>query len=175
MTCVEQLRQQGKQICILSGDHPQTVAAIADQLGIDNHDAAQLPQDKLEAISLYQGQGLKVAFIGDGLNDAPALAQADVGIAIGSGTDIAVETADVVLSGSDLSKIPQALAISGQSMRNIRQNLFWAFAYNAALIPLAAGLLYPVAGVLLSPMLAALAMAASSLCVVGNALRLRRI
>ena len=171
---VEALQNAGKSVRILSGDHHEQVASIAAALNLPPQQAGQLPQDKLQAIAALQEAGHKVAFVGDGMNDAPALAQADVGIAIGSGTAIAVESADIVLRGSDLRRVPETIVLSRRCMRNIRQNLFWAFAYNIALIPIAAGLLYPLWGILLSPMLAALAMTASSLCVVGNALRLKR-
>ena len=174
-SCVQSLRAEGKEILILSGDHAQTVTALADELGIDEHKAGQLPGDKIEAIRKLQANGRKVAFVGDGMNDAPALAQADVGIAIGSGTDIAVESADLIVSTDDLRRIPFAFDVAKRCMNNIRQNLFWAFAYNSALIPIAAGVFYPLTGLTLSPMLAAFAMAASSVCVVCNALRLLRL
>ena len=137
--------------------------------------AGVLPEGKVEAITRLQAEYGMLAFVGDGINDAPALARADVGIAVGSGTDIAIESADVVLMTRDLKAVAGAVSLSRATLANIRQNLFWAFAYNAALIPVAAGLLYPVNGALLSPMLAAGAMALSSVFVVGNALRLRRV
>ncbi len=165
----------GLKVAMISGDHRHTAEAVAAELGIDEVVAEVLPDGKVEALARLREHHGAVAFVGDGINDAPALAAADVGVAIGSGTDIAIESAEVVLMGSDLNKVPEALALSRATLRNIRQNLFWAFAYNSALIPVAAGALYPAFGLLLSPMLAAAAMAASSLFVVGNALRLKRV
>jgi heavy metal translocating P-type ATPase len=167
------LHEQGIKVAMITGDGRATAAAVARRLGIDEVVAEVLPDGKVEAIRRLQAQG-PVAFVGDGINDAPALALADVGIAIGTGTDVAIESADVVLMGSSLSGVAHAFAISRATMRNIRQNLFWAFGYNAALIPVAAGILYPVNGTLLSPILAAGAMALSSVFVLSNALRLRR-
>ena len=168
------LHALGLRTVVLSGDTARTAKAVAGELGIDEVIAELMPEDKVAALKRLRTGGRRVAFVGDGINDAPALAEADVGIAIGSGTDIAIESADVVLMSGDLRNVPNAIALSRATMRNIRQNLFWAFAYNTALIPVAAGVLYPAFGVLLSPMLAAAAMAFSSVFVVGNALRLRR-
>jgi Cu+-exporting ATPase len=167
------LRALGVRIAMVTGDNRRTAEAIARQLGIDEIHAELPPEGKV-AVMRQLGSGAKVAFVGDGINDAPALAAADVGVAIGTGTDIAVESADVVLMSGDLEAVVNAVALSRAVMRNIRQNLFWAFAYNVALIPIAAGLLYPVNGTLLSPVLSAGAMALSSVFVVTNALRLRR-
>jgi heavy metal translocating P-type ATPase len=171
---IRALHALGLHVAVLSGDNRRTAEAIAAELGIDEVMAELMPADKVAAIGRLRAGGRRVAFVGDGINDAPALAAADVGVAIGTGTDIAIESADVVLMSGDLRNVPNAIALSRATMRNIRQNLFWAFAYNTALIPVAAGVLYPAFGVLLSPMLAAMAMAFSSVFVVGNALRLRR-
>ena len=171
---VRALHGLGLKVAMITGDNSRTARAIARQLGIDDVIAEVLPDGKVDAIRRLQAGGRKVAFVGDGINDAPALSQADIGLAVGTGTDIAIESADVVLMSGDLAAVPQAIAIGKATIRNIRQNLFWAFAYNASLIPVAAGLLYPLNGMLLSPVLAAGAMALSSVFVLANALRLRR-
>ena len=163
----------GLKVAMITGDNRGTAAAIAASLGIDHVVAEVLPEGKVTALNSLRQGGAKVAFVGDGINDAPALASADVGIAIGTGTDVAIESADVVLMSGDLRGVVNAFRISQRSMANIRQNLFWAFGYNVVLIPVAAGVLYPLNGTLLSPMLAAGAMALSSLFVLTNALRLR--
>jgi len=168
------LHEMGLSVAMITGDNRRTAQAIARQAGIDEVIAEVMPDGKVEAVQRLRRDGRKVAFVGDGINDAPALAEADVGIAIGSGTDVAIESADVVLMSGDLAGVPRAIALSRATLRNIKQNLFWAFAYNTALIPVAAGVFYPVAGILLSPVFAAVAMAMSSLFVLGNALRLRR-
>lgn len=168
------LHALGLKIVMITGDNQKTAEAIAEQLHIDEVVAEVLPAGKVETLQQLKSRYGSLAFIGDGINDAPALAAADIGIAIGTGTDIAIEAADVVLMSGKLDGVPNAIALSKATMRNIRQNLFWAFAYNTALIPIAAGVLYPVNGVLLSPALAAGAMAISSLFVLGNALRLRK-
>ncbi|MDQ2075799.1 heavy metal translocating P-type ATPase [Marinimicrobium sp. ABcell2] len=170
---VAALHAEGKRVVMLTGDNRHTAEAIAKQIGIDDVVAELKPGDKKSAIQQLQIKQ-RVAFVGDGINDAPALAQADVGIAIGTGTDIAIEAAEIVLMSGDLRNVPTALALSRATMNNIKQNLFWAFGYNTLLIPVAAGVLYPALGLLLSPMFAAAAMAASSVCVLGNALRLKR-
>ncbi|MEP0546356.1 MAG: heavy metal translocating P-type ATPase [Rhodothermales bacterium] len=175
---VGSLHARGIRVAMITGDNRTTAAAVARRLGIDDVLAEVLPGEKAEAVRRLQHAGgsrpVRVAFVGDGINDAPALATADVGIAIGTGTDVAVEAADVVLMAGHLGGIPRALAVSRATLRNVKQNLFWAFAYNAALIPVAAGALYPAFGLLLSPVLAAAAMGLSSVFVLTNALRLRR-
>jgi Cu+-exporting ATPase len=158
---------------MLTGDNWTTARAVARQLGIDQVEAEVLPEQKSEIVRRYKEQGAVVAMAGDGVNDAPALAAADVGIAMGTGTDVAIESAGVTLLKGDLNGIVRARRLSRAVMRNIRQNLFFAFIYNAAGVPIAAGVLYPVFGILLSPIIAAAAMALSSVSVIGNAIRLR--
>ena len=167
------LRRMGRRVVLLTGDNQRTANAIARQIGVDQVIAQVLPQDKAKCVAQFQQQGQRVAMVGDGVNDAPALAQADVGLAIGAGTDIAIESADVVLMKSSLLDIPAAMDLSRAVLRNIKQNLFWAFFYNSIGIPVAAGVLYPALHLTLNPMLAAAAMSLSSVCVVSNALRLR--
>ena len=169
------LRDAGLRILMATGDNARTAKAVADRLGIAEFRADVLPEDKVNIVREHQGQGQKVAMAGDGVNDAPALAQADVGIAMGTGADVAIESAGFTLVKGDLQGIVRARHLSTATMRNIRQNLFFAFIYNAAGVPIAAGVLYPVFGILLSPILAAAAMSLSSLSVVGNALRLKRV
>ena len=171
---IDALHRAGLSVAMIIGDNRQTAEAIARRLGIDEVLAEVLPADKAQAVRDLQGEGRQVAFVGDGINDAPALAQADVGVAIGTGTDVAIEAADVVLMRGDLTALVDARALSAATLRNVKQNLFWAFAYNIVLIPVAAGVLYPALGVLLSPVLGAAAMGLSSVFVLTNALRLRR-
>ena len=171
---IKALHQLGLTVAMITGDNARTAQAIARQLGIDEVVAEVLPEGKVAAVQRLKTTYGCIAFIGDGINDAPALAAADVGLAVGTGTDIAMESADVVLMSGSLQAVPNAIALSKATITNIRQNLFWAFAYNTALIPLAAGALYPALGLLLSPVFAAGAMAMSSVFVLGNALRLRR-
>ncbi len=170
---IKALHALGLRVAMITGDNAATAAAIAKQLGIDEIAAEVLPDGKVAALKKFRANGAKVAFVGDGINDAPALAEADVGLAIGTGTDVAIEAADVVLMSGDLLGVVDAIALSKATIRNIKQNLFWAFAYNALLIPVAAGILYPLNGMLLSPIFAAAAMALSSIFVLGNALRLK--
>jgi Cu+-exporting ATPase len=160
---------------MLTGDNEATARAVAGQLGITEVIAGVLPDAKADVIARLQREGRTVAMAGDGINDAPALARATVGIAMGTGTDVAIESAGVTLVRGELDGIVRARRLSRQTMTNIRQNLFFAFAYNAAGVPIAAGVLYPVFGVLMSPMIAAAAMSFSSVSVISNALRLRRV
>ena len=160
---------------MLTGDNRTTAQAVGRKLGIDEVEAEVLPDQKSAVVARLKGEGRVVAMAGDGVNDAPALAAADVGIAMGSGTDVAIESAGVTLLKGDLNGIVRARRLSEATMSNIRQNLFFAFIYNAAGIPIAAGLLYPIFGILLSPIIAAAAMALSSVSVVSNALRLNRV
>ncbi|MDO4294203.1 MAG: heavy metal translocating P-type ATPase [Eubacteriales bacterium] len=170
---IARMRSMGMDVIMLTGDNERTAQAIRRQVGVETVIADVLPQDKERKIRELQEQGRRVAMVGDGINDAPALARADVGIAIGAGTDVAIESADIVLMRSDLMDVPSAVSLSRAVMRNIRQNLFWAFFYNAIGIPVAAGVLYPAFHILLNPMIGAAAMSFSSVSVVSNALRLR--
>jgi Cu+-exporting ATPase len=171
---LEELRQDGLHLVMLTGDSRRTAEAVARQLGIEEVVAEVLPEDKARRIEVLQEEGRKVAMAGDGINDSPALARAEVGIAMGTGTDVAIESAGVTLIKGDLDGIVRARRLSEATMRNIRQNLFFAFIYNGVGVPVAAGVLYPFFGVLLSPIIAAAAMSLSSVSVIGNALRLRR-
>jgi Cu+-exporting ATPase len=171
---VERLRRLGLDVVLLTGDTRATGVAVGRAVGIDTVVAEVLPDGKVAEIRRLQSNGHIVAMVGDGVNDAPALAQADLGIAVGGGSDIAVDAGDVTLVRPDLRGAPRAIELSRSTMRTIRQNLFWAFAYNVVGIPVAAGILYPAFGLLLSPVLASAAMALSSVSVVTNSLRLRR-
>jgi len=171
---VRTLHELGLRIIMLTGDNEKTAKTVAEELGIDLFCAGVRPEDKHEQIKSLRAEGRKVAMAGDGINDAPALAEADVGIAMGTGTDVAIESAGVTLVKGDLRGIVKAIQLSRRTMRNIRQNLFFALIYNALGVPIAAGILYPISHhLLLNPMIAAAAMSFSSVTVVGNALRLR--
>jgi Cu+-exporting ATPase len=172
---VKILRKEGLRLVMLSGDNYTTAEAVAQRLGIDEVHAEVVPAQKAEIVKRLQAEGHRVAMAGDGVNDAPALAQADVGIAMGTGTDVAIESAGVTLVKGDLRALGRARRLSQATMRNIRQNLFFAFVYNALGVPIAAGVLYPFFGLLLSPMIASAAMTFSSVSVIANALRLRRV
>lgn len=172
---IQTLRKEGVKVVMFTGDNAATAAAVSKTLGIDDYRAQMLPQDKMNEIVKFQQQGLKVAMAGDGINDAPALARADIGIAMGTGTDVAIESAGITLVKGDLNGIVKARKLSNKVMKNIRENLFFALAYNVLGIPIAAGVLYPFFGILLSPMIAALAMSFSSVSVISNSLRLRNL
>lgn len=171
---VKALRELGCRVAMITGDAPRAAEVVADRLGIDEVSAGILPDKKADAVQRYRLEGWRVAFAGDGINDAPALARADVGVAMGTGSDIAIESGDVILMSGDPRGLVNARALAHSTLRNIKQNLFWAFAYNVALIPVAAGALYPLTGHLLSPVFAAAAMSLSSVFVLSNALRLKR-
>ena len=171
---IEELKKMGLKTVLLTGDNPKTAEALAQRAGIEKVFSSLLPSEKLEIIRTFQRQLMSVAMVGDGINDAPALAQADVGLALSTGTDVALETADITLLGGDLSRVVKALRLSRQTIRTIKQNLFWAFFYNLVALPIAAGVLYPFFHLQLNPMLASLAMAFSSVSVVTNSLRLKR-
>ena len=175
LEAIKQLHELGIKIVMLTGDSHTTAQAVANALSIDEVVAEVLPNEKAEIVKRLQSEGSKVAMAGDGINDAPALAQAEVGIAMGSGTDVAMQSAGVTLVKGDLRGIVRAIRLSQATMRNIKQNLFFAFVYNSIGVPIAAGALYPFFGILLSPMIAAAAMSFSSVSVIGNALRLRRM
>lgn len=172
-SAIKTLQDQGLEVIMLTGDNKNTAKAVADKLGLDGYEADLLPANKYEKVKALQQQGKKVAMAGDGINDAPALAQADVGIAMGTGTDVAIESASLTLVKGELDGIVRARKLSTDVMRNIKQNLFFAFIYNTLGVPIAAGILFPFFGLLLSPMLAAAAMSLSSVSVIGNSLRLR--
>lgn len=172
---VSALKVLGVEIVMLTGDNAVSAGNVARKVGIDRVEAGMLPADKAIFIKRLQGEGHRVAMVGDGINDSAALAQADLSVAMGKGSDVAIDTAMVTVVSSDLTKLPQMIALSRRTVKVIRQNLFWAFFYNVLAVPVAAGVLYPVNGFLLNPMVAAACMALSSVCVVTNSLRLRRL
>jgi len=170
---IQSLKELGIEVYMLTGDNEKTAAAVSVQVGIQHYRGQTLPNDKAEFVKKLQAEGKVVAMVGDGINDSQALAQADVSIAMGKGSDIAMDVAKMTILSSDLLKLPQAIALSGKTVRTIRQNLFWAFVYNIIGIPIAAGVLFPFTGFLLNPMIAGAAMALSSVSVVSNSLRLK--
>jgi Cu+-exporting ATPase len=172
-SAIDRLKRMGLQVALLTGDAPATANVVAKQVGITDVVAGVLPEGKLAEIERRRTGRARVAMVGDGINDAPALAKADVGLAIGTGTDVAIDAADITLMRGDLGGIPDVIALSRKTMQTMKQNLFWAFAYNVVGIPIAAGALYPAFGLMLSPILASAAMAFSSVSVVSNSLRLR--
>jgi P-type Cu+ transporter len=174
-TAVERLHALGVEVVMLTGDHERAARTVAAAAGIDRVVAGVSPSGKVAEIKRLRAQGRVVAMVGDGINDAPALVHADVGIALGSGTDVAIDASDVTLMRGELGGVADAIVLARRTMRTIKQNLFWAFAYNVVGIPVAAGVLYPVFGILLSPILASAAMALSSVSVVSNSLRLKRV
>ena len=174
MGAIRHLQERGIQVYMLTGDHAATAAVVAKQVGVTDFRAEVMPADKASFVKELQQQGNVVAMVGDGINDSQALAEADVSIAMGKGSDIAIDVAKITLITSDLNVIPRAIELSRQTVAAIRQNLFWAFIYNVIGIPIAAGVLYPCCGFLLNPMIAALAMACSSVSVVSNSLRIKK-
>ena len=170
---IQKLKEQNVEVYMLTGDNEHTAKAVAQQVGISNYKAETMPADKAEFLKKLQSEGKTVAMVGDGINDSHALAEADVSIAMGKGSDIAMDVATITLITSDLNSIPKALKLSSNTVKGIRQNLFWAFIYNLIGIPIAAGILYPFTGFLLNPMIAGAAMAFSSVSVVLNSLRLK--
>jgi len=170
---IKELQKLGIEVIMLTGDNPQTAKSVSDVVGLDSFKAECMPKDKIDEVERLQNEGRKVAMAGDGTNDAPALAQADIGIAMGTGTDVAIESASITLVKGDLGGIVKAYRLSDVVLKNIKQNLFFALIYNTIGIPIAAGVLFPVFGILLSPMIAALAMSFSSVSVIANSLRLK--
>jgi Cu2+-exporting ATPase len=174
LKAIRELKESGIQVHMLTGDNRKVAKQLANEIGIDDFEAEVMPEDKLNYVKKLQSQGHKVAMVGDGINDSPALAQADIGIAMGKGTDVAIESAEITLVKGDLEKIKSAIDLSKSTLKTIKQNLFWAFIYNIIAIPIAAGALYPVNGFMLNPMIAGGAMSFSSVSVVMNSLRLKR-